>query len=140
MRRLQNIAQAVKSKNPELVAALAAIQREFDNVYRNMGDLVARTVTVATAAAQAASATAEEATSDLGDDTTSSAAISALQTSVDTLQSALASLTYTVSLLPVYHETTGMPPDTLGKDGDYAWGTTTEKWYDKTGGSWQERG
>ena len=91
---------------------------------------------------QNAAAAAAETVPDEGGDTTSSttAAINELQNSISALQSSIASLSATVALLPVYHETTGMPPDTLGKDGDYAWGTVTLRWYDKTGGSWQERG
>ena len=36
IRRLQTFSSTVKSSNPDIISTLAAVQREFDNVYKGM--------------------------------------------------------------------------------------------------------
>jgi hypothetical protein len=141
MRRLQNIG-SLKVASQELSKILAAVQREFDHIYKSSTSEI-EAVIRETVATEVRTAVQNEAlntgvTIVTNNTTTSTSLLLELQNSLTSIQNNINLLAGEVALLPFHWVTTGKPGTEIGKDGDTAWGTQTEKKYERLGGRWRE--
>lgn len=141
MRRLQNIG-SLKVESQELSKILAAIQREFDHVYKSSSAEVEAMISSGVASAVQTAVQNAALTSGVtvvtNNVTTSTSLLLELQNSLTSIQNNINLLAGEVALLPFHWVTLGKPGTEIGKDGDTAWGTQTEKKYERLGGRWRE--